>query len=35
MIREFFPSWLPAVPCPAGDVDEMIFADEEYHVSQR
>lgn len=26
---------LPPLPCPAGDVDELIFADEEYRVSER
>ena len=28
-------SWLPGQPYPDGDVDEMIFADEECRVSQR
>ncbi len=28
-------SILPQIPCPVGDVDELIFADEEYQVSQR
>ena len=30
-----FHGWSLAGPYPAGDVDEMIFADEEYSVSQR
>ncbi len=28
-------NFLPQSPYPSGDVDEMIFADEEYNVSQR
>ncbi len=30
-----YASSLPQSPYPAGDVDELIFADEEYQVSQR
>jgi hypothetical protein len=30
-----FHQWSLGGPYPAGDVDEMIFADEEYSVSQR
>ncbi len=34
-MRHMFPSLLPTVQDPLGDVDELIFADEEYFVSQR